>query len=178
MCSRAGAAAQDLVFWPLRVNLDRRGGTKSGYRAPRGVQVLAQNCAEPWTVPDEPPGHVGKAFGSLYAKSRPLEPLELELKIRMSDHRTRIRFLVRRNWDFFVHFAPLTVWPRREARLESGITLQAPPQFSAPQVTASWQEESAWKLSLFCSLGPWSKSNSWSWSRSDSRNVSRIRIHS
>jgi SAM-dependent methyltransferase len=125
-----------------------------------GVQILAQNCSQPWALPEESLDVVftSNFFEHLYTKR------DLRDTLTQAWHRLRpggriialgpnIRYLPGAYWDFYDHYLPLTELSLGEVMTEIGFTLEEQiPRFLPYTMSREGRQPPVWMLSLYLKL--------------------------
>jgi len=130
------------------------------HQAVSGVQILAQNCAQPWALPDDSLDVVftSNFFEHLSTKSDLRDTLKQALRCLRPGGRIialgpNIRYLPGEYWDFYDHYLPLTELSLAEVMTECGFTVEEQiPRFLPYTMSRPGSQRPVWLLSLYLKL--------------------------
>jgi SAM-dependent methyltransferase len=128
-------------------------------RAAPGVEILAQNCAQPWAVPEN---SLDVVFTSNFFEHLPTKH-ELQDTLTQTWRCLRpggriialgpnIRYLPGEYWDFFDHYLALTELSLGEAMAETGFTVEKQIPRFLPYTMSRGGQPPVWILRLYLNL--------------------------
>lgn len=128
-------------------------------KAAPGVQILAQNCSEPWAIEDNALDVVFSSnfFEHLYTKQDLRETLLQAWRCLRPGGRIialgpNIRYLPGEYWDFYDHYLALTELSLGEVMAETGFTLEEQIPRFLPYTMSRGGQRPVWMLRLYLKL--------------------------
>jgi len=128
-------------------------------QAAEGVQILAQDCSEPWDLPDASLDLVftSNFFEHLYTKRHLRDTLLQAWRCLRPGGRLvalgpNIRYLPGAYWDFYDHYLALTELSLGEVLTETGFTLEEQIPRFLPYTMSRGSEPPLWTLQLYLNL--------------------------
>lgn len=129
-------------------------------QAAPGVQILAQNCSQPWAMPEDSLDVVftSNFFEHLYTKRDLRDSLMQAWRCLRPGGRIialgpNIRYLPGEYWDFYDHYLPLTELSLGEVMTETGFRLEEQiPRFLPYTMSRAGRQPPVWTLSLYLKL--------------------------
>jgi SAM-dependent methyltransferase len=128
-------------------------------QAASGVQILAQNCSQPWAVSDASLDVVftSNFFEHLYTKRDLRDTLIQAWRCLRPGGRIiavgpNIRYLPGEYWDFYDHYLPLTELSLGEVMTETGFTLEEQIPRFLPFTMSHGGQTPLWMLRLYLKL--------------------------
>ncbi len=145
------------------VRVDKRYGMDlnpdTARQAAPGVQILAQSCSAPWTLPDDSLDVVftSNFFEHLYTKQDLRDTLLQAWRCLRPGGRIialgpNIRYVSGAYWDFFDHYLPLTELSLGEVLNETGFTLEEQIPRFLPYSMSQGSQPPIWTLHLYLKL--------------------------
>ena len=163
-----GAAVLDLGCGHCEFINNVRAGRRFGMdlnpdtlnQAAQDVQILAQNCAQPWPLPEASLDVVftSNFFEHLCAKSDLRATLKQAMRCLRPGGRIialgpNIRYLPGEYWDFYDHYLPLTELSLGEVLTETCFEIEAQiPRFLPYTMSRPGSQRPIWMLSLYLKL--------------------------
>jgi SAM-dependent methyltransferase len=128
-------------------------------QAAPGVQILAQNCSEPWAMPDDSLDVVftSNFFEHLYTKRELRDTLIQAWRCLRPGGRIialgpNIRYLPGAYWDFYDHYLALTELSLGEVLTETGFTMEEQIPRFLPYSMSLGGQPPVWMLRLYLKL--------------------------
>ena len=128
-------------------------------QAAPGVQILAQNCSQPWAMPDDSLDIVftSSFFEHLYTKHDLRNTLMQTWRCLRPGGRIialwpNTRYLPGEYWDFYDHYLSLTELLLGEVMAETGFTLEEQIPRFLPYTISKGGQSPVWMLSLYLRL--------------------------
>lgn len=129
------------------------------HRAAPGVQILLNNCSEPWALPDASLDVVftSNFFEHLYTKRDLRDTLIQAWRCLRPGGRIiamgpNIRYLPGEYWDFYDHYLALTELSLGEVLSETGFTLDEQIPRFLPYTMSQGRKSPIWMLRLYLKL--------------------------
>ena len=128
-------------------------------KAAPGVQVLSQNCAQPWALPEASLDVIftSNFFEHLFSKADLRDTLLQAKRCLRPGGRIialgpNIRYTLGKYWDFFDHYLPLTERSLGEVLLQTGFTVEEQIPRFLPFTMAHGGQRPLWMLRLYLKI--------------------------
>jgi SAM-dependent methyltransferase len=143
----------------LKYGMDLNPGVLS--HADPGVNILQQDCSEPWTIS---PGSLDVVFTSNFFEHLPTKS-HLERTL-IQAHRflknggclialgPNIKYVPGRYWDFFDHYLPLTELALAEVLKKCGFSIEVCADRFLPYTMSDGREYPIWTLQMYLAFPP------------------------